>query len=77
MSQNVFVWQWRTGGFLFFVPNFNMTLAVSETLEAGAKYKYLRNLVRREALRKFDSLYADVEGTETLNVDYLIRGLEQ
>ena len=31
--------------FLLFVCNFNMTLAASGTLEAGAKYQYLRNIV--------------------------------
>ena len=60
-----------------FVRNFNMTLAASGTLEAGAKYQYLRTIVCREALRKFDSFFYDVEGTETLNVDYTIRGLSQ
>ena len=63
--------------FLFFVRNFNMTLLASGTLEAGAKYQYLRTLVCGEALRQFDSLSADIEGTETLNTDYIIRGLAQ
>ena len=63
--------------FLLFVRNSNMTLAASERMEAGAKYKYLRTLVRGEALRQFDSLSAVVESTETLNVDYIIMGLSQ
>ena len=63
--------------FLLFVRNFNMTLAASGTLEAGAKYQYLCNLVRGEALRQFDSLSADVDFSETLNVDYIITGLAQ
>ena len=63
--------------FLLFVCNFNMTLTASGTLEAGAKYQCLCGLVRGEVLRQFDSFYADVEGTETLNVDYIIRGLAQ
>ena len=63
--------------FLLFVRNFNMTLAASWTLEEGAKYQYLCNIVRVEALRQFDSLSADVEGTETLNVDEIIKGLAQ
>ena len=33
------------GEFLLFVINFNMTLAASGTLEAGAKYQYLHTLV--------------------------------
>ena len=51
-----------------FVRNFNMTLASSGTLEAGDKIQYLRTLVHREALRQFNSLSADVESTQTLNV---------
>ena len=35
--------------FLLFVRNFNMTLAESGTLEAGAKIPYLCTLVCREA----------------------------
>ena len=46
--------------FLLFVRNFNMTLAASGALEAGAKIQYLRTLVRREALHQFDSFSADV-----------------
>ena len=60
-----------TGEFLLLFRNFNITLAASGTLEAGAKYQYLRTLVRVEALRhrvealrQFDSFSADVEGTE-------------
>ena len=57
-----------------FVRNFNMTLASSGTLEAGDKIQYLRTLVHREALRQFNSLSADVESTQTLNVyDILLR----
>ena len=59
------------------VHNFNVTLAASGTLDAGAKYKYLCTIVRNEALRQFDSLSADVEGAETLNIDYSIKGLAQ
>ena len=62
---------------MLFVHNFNMTLAASGTLEAGAKYQYLRTLIRGEALHQFDLLSADLEGTETLKVDYIIRGLAQ
>ena len=62
---------------MLFVHNFNMTLAESATLKAGSKYQYLCTLVRGEALRQFDSFSVDVEGMETLNVDYSIRGLAQ
>ena len=54
-----------------------MTLAESGMLEAGAKYQYLCTLVRGELLFQFESLSADVEGTETLNIDYIIMGLAQ
>ena len=49
--------------FLLFVRNFNMNLAASGTLEAGAKIQYLRTLFCGEALGKSDVLSADVEGT--------------
>ena len=61
----------------FFVRNFNMTLAASGTLEGDTKFQCLCTLVRRKALRQFYSLSPDVESTETLNVDYIIRGLAQ
>ena len=54
-----------------------MTLAVSGTLKAGAKYQYLCTLVRGEALCQFDSFSIDVEVTKPLNIDYIIRGLAQ
>ena len=57
--------------------NFNMTLVASGTMDMGAKIKYLLTLVRREALRQFDLLSADVESTRTLNVGDLIKGLVQ
>ena len=60
-----------------FLRNFIMTLAASGALEVGVKYQYLCTLVCREALRPFDSLSADLEGTQTLNVDYIIKGLAQ
>ena len=62
---------------MLFICNFNMTLTASGTLEAGAKLQYVRTLVRREVLRWFDLLSADVESTETLDVDYIIWGLAQ
>ena len=61
--------------FLLFVRNFNMTLAASGTLEADAKFQYLCNILCGEVLRQFDWLSDDLENTETLNVDYIIRGL--
>ena len=50
----------ETEKFLLFVCNFNMTLAASGTLEAGAKVKYLITIVRGEAFLQFDLLSDDV-----------------
>ena len=60
--------------FLLLVCKFNKTLASPGMLEAGAKYQYLCNLVRRKLLHRFDSLYDEVESAETLNADSIIRG---
>ena len=49
--------------FLSFIPNFNMTLAASVTLEADVEFQYLRTLFRGEALRQFDKLSDDAEST--------------
>ena len=57
------------------VCKLNMTLVESGMLEAGAKVQYLHMIVRRESLRHFDSLSADVESTEPLTVEYIIKGL--
>ena len=64
-------------GILLFVRNFNMSLAASGMLKAGAKYQYFRTLVHREALCQFYWFSSDVEITETLDVDYIIMGLAQ
>ena len=61
--------------FLLFVWNFNMVLAESGTLTTGAKMKYIYTLVCREALRQFDSLSADMEGMNLINVKTIILGL--
>ena len=62
--------------FLLFVRNFNMTFAASGTLEAVAKYWYLWTIVCGEALHEFE-FSADIESTETLNIDCIITGLAQ
>ena len=61
--------------FLLFVRNFNMTLVATGTLETDMEIQYLRILVRRELLCQFDLLSANMENTESLNVDYYIKGL--
>ena len=61
--------------FLLFVSNFNTTLVASGTLEAGEKYLYLCTIVREESVSQFDSLSANVEGTDTLNVYYISTSL--
>ena len=63
--------------FLLFVRNFNITLSASGALEVGTKGQYLCTLVHGEALLHFDSFSADVESTQTLNVDDIIKGLVQ
>ena len=52
-----------------------MTLAAPWTLAKDAKVKYLPTLVCGEALRQFDSLSADMEGTNPLIVENIILGL--
>ena len=61
--------------FLLFIYNFNMTLIETGPLEMDAKIQYLCTLVLGEAFHHFDLLFADVENTETINVDYHIKGL--
>ena len=53
-----------------------MTLAASGKLDMGAKIQYICMLVHGEGLRKFDSLSAELESTETLNLECIIKGLE-
>ena len=60
-----------------FVHKFNTTLAASGMLKADAKFQYICTIVCGEALHQFDSLSADAESTENLNVDYIIRCLAQ
>ena len=43
----------------FFLRNFNMTLAASGMLEAGANVRCLCTLVCEEVLRQFDLLSVD------------------
>ena len=62
--------------FIFFVRNFQMTLADTGTLETEAKVQYLRTFVCGEALLKFDLVSSDTENTETLlYVDYILKDL--
>ena len=49
--------------FLLFVPNLNMTLTVSGTMDTGAQIQYLCTLVCGEALHQFEFLSYDVEST--------------
>ena len=60
---------------LLFVSNFNMTFAATGTLETGEKIRYLCMLVRGEALHHFYLLHADLEITEILNMEYIIKGV--
>ena len=60
--------------FLLFIHNFNMTFAEKGTLEMNTEIQYIHLLVCGEALSQFDLMSADVKNTETLNVDYYIKG---
>ena len=53
-----------------------MTLAASDMLVTCAKNQYRCNIVREEALHQFDSLSADVEYANHLNVEAIILGLD-
>ena len=59
--------------FLFLISYFNMTLTESGMLKMGANIQYLFTLVHGDALHQFDLLSDDVESTETLTVDYIIK----
>ena len=61
--------------FFLFLHNFNMILAETGTLEMDTKIQYIRMLVCGEVLRQFYLFSAEIENTETLNVDYYIKGL--
>ena len=61
--------------FLLFIRNFNMTLAATRIMDTDTIIQYLCTLVSGEELGQFDFLSPDVENTETLNVDYYIKGL--
>ena len=52
-----------------------MTLAASGMLEAGAKVQYLHTLVHGEVLCHFDSFSADMESTNPLTVENIVKGL--
>ena len=60
---------------LLFMRQFNRTLAASGTLEMVVKVQYLRTLVCGEVLHQFDLLSNNAEITETLNEEYIIKGL--
>ena len=59
----------------FFVRNFNMTIAALGKLGMGTTIQYLSTLVHGEVLRHFYSLSSDMEITETLTLEYIIKGL--
>ena len=61
--------------FLLFVCKFSMTLAVPGKILIDAKVKHIFTIVHVEALRQFDLLSYDVEGTDPLTVETIILGL--
>ena len=56
-------------GFLLFMSNFNMNLAVTRIMDTGTKIQYLSIIVHGIALCQFESFSADVESMETINVE--------
>ena len=62
--------------FLWFMRNFNTTLAASRIPDMGARVQCLCTLLHGYVLRQFDLLSVDVESTEPLTVEYIIKGLE-
>ena len=58
--------------FLFFIWNFNMTLAASGPLETDAKVLYLHKLVCGEALCQFDLLSSDMKSKNPSTVKAII-----
>ena len=61
--------------FLLFVCNFNMDLAASGTLEAGAKVQWFHLIVHEEELHKFDFFFTGVEITNPLTAEDIIKEL--
>ena len=52
-----------------------MTTAASGMLGMGSNIQYLHMLVHGEALCQFDLLSSDMESTEILRVEHIIKGL--
>ena len=66
---------WNPEELLLLMQNFNMNLNVPGTLATWTRIKYLWTLVSGEALRQFDLLSDDAEGTYPINVATIILGL--
>ena len=62
--------------FLLFASNFNRNLEATGNLDMDMRIQYICILVCSETLCQFDLLYTDTESIETLNVEYIIKGLE-
>ena len=52
-----------------------MTLEATGMLDIYARIQYLCMLVHGKTLRQFDLFSTEIENTETINVDYYIKGL--
>ena len=61
--------------FLLVIRNLNMNLEAPGTLADGSNIKYLRTLVREEALQQFDKLSIEVGSTTPENLTSIILGL--
>ena len=66
----------KTEEFLLFVSNFKTSLAAAEKLATGAKTQQICYIVSGEAINNLESLSDDVEGTNTLTVENIIKELD-
>ena len=62
----------KTGGFLLFIRNFQMTLGASGALTASAKIQYLSKLLCGEVLGKLDMLPVEVGSTSATHLNHIL-----
>ena len=58
--------------FLLLVHNFNMSLEVSVTLQAGAKAEFFCTIFCREVLHQFDLLFENIGSSTPLTLEAII-----
>ena len=75
MSLICFFKPWQAGRFYVVYSQLQRESCRNRDAGYGREDSVYSLLVHGEALRKFDLLSTDMKNTETLNVDYYIRGL--